>query len=170
MAIGAGPVPCRADPPSGGANPDAAGRQPLPGAVQLPDGSWVRGRGLRQPAPAGADPTFGLYLGVRYQPEWEHSAVDWPDFWLPRQPLEVAHLLRRAHEQARDGGRVEIACLGGCGRTGTAIAAMAILAGVDSDLAVSWARRHYDRHAVEAPWQRRWVRRFPLLLQAGSSR
>jgi hypothetical protein len=40
----------------------------LTGAIQLPDGAWVRGRGLRQPIPPGSDPTLGLYLGVVYTP------------------------------------------------------------------------------------------------------
>ena len=40
----------------------------LPGAIQLPDGAWVRGRGLRQPIPPGSDPALGLYLGVVYTP------------------------------------------------------------------------------------------------------
>ena len=31
----------------------------LDGAIQLPDGAWVRGRGLRNPAPGGPLPEFG---------------------------------------------------------------------------------------------------------------
>lgn len=139
---------------------------PLAGAIQLPDGSWVRGRGLRYPAPPGPDPTFGLYLGADYRPPWEHRLIAWPDFWLPRHPHEAARLLRRAHQHAHDGGRLEVACSGGRGRTGTALAALAILAGVDPDHAVRWTRQHYDGRAVETPWQRRWVERFPSLLSA----
>lgn len=114
--------------------------------------------------PAGPDPDFGLYLGVDYQPAWQHQVIDWPDFWLPRDPRHSAGLLRHAHERALAGRRVEIACAGGRGRTGTALAALAILAGVEPDQAVRWVREHYDRRAVETPWQRRWVRRFPQLL------
>lgn len=56
--------------------------------------------------------------------------------------------------------RVEIACGGGRGRTGTALAALAVLDGVPAEEAVEFVRRHYDRHAVETPWQRRYVSRF----------
>ena len=42
-------------------------------------------------------------------------------------------------------------------RTGTALAAMAVLAGVAPDEAVDWVRARYHRRAVETPWQRRWV-------------
>jgi hypothetical protein len=36
---------------------------------------------------------------------------------------------------------------------------MAVMAGVPSAEAVAWVRRHYDKRAVETPWQRRWVRK-----------
>ena len=55
--------------------------------------------------------------------------------------------------------RVEIACGGGVGRTGTALAAIAVLAGVPGAEAVDWVRRRYNERAVETPWQRRWVLR-----------
>jgi len=57
--------------------------------------------------------------------------------------------------------RVEIACAGGRGRTGTALACLAILDGVPSAAAVAFVREHYDRHAVETPAQRRYVGRWP---------
>ena len=125
----------------------------------------MRGRGLRNGEPVGIEPTYGLYLGVPYEPTWPHELIDWPDFRLPRDPRLAAVRLRVAHEHALAGGRLEIACAGGKGRTGTAIAALSIMAGVEPADAVAWTRMHYDRHAVETPWQRRWVRRFPELLQ-----
>jgi hypothetical protein len=137
---------------------------PLPGALQLPDGTWIRARSLRNQPPIGPDPHFGIYLGIDYQPVWEHIVVAWPDFWLPRDPAQTARQLGRAYGLARSGHRVEIACAGGVGRTGTALAALAILAGTQPDEAVPWVREVYHRHAVETPWQRRWVRRFPRLL------
>jgi protein-tyrosine phosphatase len=56
--------------------------------------------------------------------------------------------------------RVEIACSGGNGRTGTALACLAVLDGVPAAAAVTYVRVHYARHAVETPWQRRYVSRF----------
>jgi len=56
--------------------------------------------------------------------------------------------------------RVEIACGGGRGRTGTAIACLAVLDGIPSSRAVLWTRQQYGRRAVETPWQRRFVARF----------
>ena len=56
--------------------------------------------------------------------------------------------------------RVEVACHGGHGRTGTALACLAILDGVRPAEAVRYARQHYHQRAVETPWQRRYVRQF----------
>jgi protein-tyrosine phosphatase len=66
-------------------------------------------------------------------------------------------VLREAHERAAS-ERVEVACGGGIGRTGTALAVLAVLSGVPAGEAVEWVRRHHHRRAVETPWQRRWVR------------
>jgi protein-tyrosine phosphatase len=66
-------------------------------------------------------------------------------------------MLREAWERAA-GERVEVACGGGRGRTGTALACIAVLDGVPPDEAVAWVRARYDKHAVETPWQKRFVR------------
>jgi protein-tyrosine phosphatase len=56
--------------------------------------------------------------------------------------------------------RVEVACSGGHGRTGTALACLAVLDGVPPDEAVAWVREHYRRRAVETPAQARFARLF----------
>jgi protein-tyrosine phosphatase len=67
----------------------------------------------------------------------------------------LAEAWRRAEHE-----RVEIACAGGRGRTGTALACLAVMDGVASDQAVTFVREHFDPHAVETPWQRRYAERF----------
>ncbi|MGI6875838.1 protein-tyrosine phosphatase family protein [Amycolatopsis sp. 3B14] len=140
---------------------------PLPGSIRLPDGAWVRGRGLRRPQPTSPAPQFGLYLGsARLRRDhdaslgWPHTWLDWPDFRLPRDQDAAVREIRALHERARAGEAVEVACAGGVGRTGTVIACLAVLAGVDPTEAVSWTRQHHHPRAVETPGQRRWVRRF----------
>ncbi|MBX6748191.1 MAG: hypothetical protein IRY85_00730 [Micromonosporaceae bacterium] len=54
---------------------------------------------------------------------------------------------------------MEIACRGGIGRTGTALAALAVLDGLAPPAAVAWVRDAYHPRAVETPWQRWWLRR-----------
>jgi len=131
------------------------------GVIEMPDGVRLRGRGLRKPLPPGELPEFGLYLlGKPPSPmDWEARWLRWPDFRLPADPDETVAALTEVHARARL-QRVEIACGGGRGRTGTALACLAVLAGVPSDEAVDFVRGHYDRHAVETPFQRRFVRRF----------
>ena len=80
----------------------------------------------------------------------------WPDFRTPSSTEDAVAALRDAYERS-DAERVEIACRGGVGRTGTALAARAVLAGVPAAEAVTWVRQRYDRRAAETPWQRRWV-------------
>jgi hypothetical protein len=134
-----------------------------PGVVELPDGRRVRGRGLRRPPPDGPDPEFGVYL-VGRDPgpfAWEHRWVRWPDFRTPASTPDALAAIEEVHRRAA-GERVEVACGGGVGRTGTALAALAVLAGVPAGEAVAWVRRTYDPRAVETPWQRRWVRRLEV--------
>ena len=51
----------------------------LMGAIALPDGTMVRGRGRREPLPPAPLPEFGLYLGKPgpWQPEWAAEWIDW---------------------------------------------------------------------------------------------
>ena len=91
--------------------------------------------------------------------EWESRWIKWPDFWLPSERHGAVEVLREA--LARSGSeRVEIACGGGRGRTGTALALVCVLDGLEPGQAVAYVRDHYRRHAVETPWQRRFVARF----------
>jgi protein-tyrosine phosphatase len=131
-----------------------------PGVVTFPDGRTVRGRGLRNALPAGEVPEFGVYL-LRRDPgpfAWPHRWIRWPDFRTPTSTVDALATLADAYERART-ERVEIACQGGVGRSGSALAAMAVLAGVAPTDAVQWIRDRYISRAVETPWQRRWVAR-----------
>ncbi|MBY8340888.1 MULTISPECIES: protein-tyrosine phosphatase family protein [Streptomyces] len=133
-----------------------------PGVLRLPSGRLVRGRGLRHPLDASASaPSYALYLLGRQPPPvpWEFRWVRWPDFRLPADRADARAALIEAWRRAAE-ERVEIACGGGRGRTGTALACLAILDGVPAEEAVDFVRRHYDRRAVETPWQKRYVRRF----------
>ncbi len=134
----------------------------LTGAIQIPDGAWVRGRGLRATVPAGPLPEYALYLGSprlreQYAVAWPCEWVRWPDFLLPLDRFAAAESITGLHDRARSGERVEVACGGGVGRTGTVLACLAVLTGLPPLDAVAWVREHHHRRAVETPWQRRWV-------------
>jgi hypothetical protein len=132
-----------------------------PGVLTLPSGRRVRGRGLSAPLPPGPVPDLGVYLLGR-RPDalpWESHWVRWPDFRTPADPVELRAALVQAWERAPD-ERVELACHGGTGRTGTALACLAVLDGVPAADAVAFVREHYRPRAVETPGQRRFVARF----------
>lgn len=131
------------------------------GILRLPSGRLVRGRGLGRPLPPGPVPDFGLYLLGR-EPEpvaWQSRWLRWRDFWLPSDPEAAGRYLREVWERCAV-ERVEVACWGGRGRTGTALACLAVVDGVPADEAVAYVRREYSERAVETPWQRRFVARF----------
>ena len=92
-------------------------------------------------------------------PTWPHRHLRWPDFWIPLDRAEALDALREVRRRAAADERVEVACRGGVGRTGTALAALAVLDGLAPRDAVAWARREYHARAVETPLQRRWLRR-----------
>ena len=131
-----------------------------PGLLVLPSGRAVRGRGIGHPLPPGAEPAFGVYLLGRVPAlPWESRWVRWPDFRLPAEPADLraalVEVLGRAGEE-----RVEVACRGGNGRTGTALACLAVLDGVPAADAVAFVRAHYRPRAVETRGQARFVAAF----------
>jgi protein-tyrosine phosphatase len=131
------------------------------GILRLPSGHLVRGRGLRNPLPEGPKPDYALYLRGHQPPpvEWASRWLRWPDFWLPTDRPAFADAMREVLERAKT-ERVEIACGGGFGRTGTAMACLAVLDGVPNNKAVAYVREHYSPRAVEMPWQKWFVVRF----------
>jgi protein-tyrosine phosphatase len=111
--------------------------------------------------PEGSTPDFALYLLGKEPPAvaWESEWIRWPDFRLPRDKPAFAAALRKAWARAAT-ERVEFACHGGHGRTGTALACLAVIDGVPPTEATAYVREHYHHKAVETPWQRRFITRF----------
>ena len=130
------------------------------GLLTLPSGRRVRGRAWRE-VPPGPQPDLGLYLLPRppAATPWESRWVRWRDFSLPSDPAllreALVELLSRSGEE-----RVEVACLGGSGRTGTALACLAVLDGVPAAEAVDFVRSRYRPTAVETRAQKAFVAGF----------
>lgn len=135
------------------------------GVVELPDGRRVRGTGVRRPRGEVPAPEHAVYLLGRdpQVADWPNRWVRWPDFRLPASTDDAVTALRDAHTRAET-ERVELACAGGRGRTGTALSVLAVLSGVAPEGAVGWVREHYHPKAVETRAQKRWVERVGHLL------
>lgn len=127
--------------------------------VVLPDGTGVTAVSFGGPNPYAREqpPDFGLYLDRRWQPPWACEYLDWPDFGVPEEPSRVVAVLRSLLERAQAGERVEVGCLGGHGRTGTALAVLAVLCGHPASEAVTWVRANYCSAAVETTEQEMFV-------------
>ncbi len=128
--------------------------------IELPSGRRFRGRGMRNDLPVGLTPTLAIHLtgSPAQEPPWERLWVQWRDFWLPSVPAAAIQVLRQAYDRAPH-ERVEIACGGGIGRTGTGLATLCLFEGMEPDVAVAWVREHYHHRAVEVCWQRGFIRR-----------
>jgi protein-tyrosine phosphatase len=131
--------------------------------VALPGGTTVVAASFDADDPYSRDrpPDYGLYFARRWQPPWPHDHVDWPDFGVPDDPAAMRASLGSVIERAQSGQRVEVGCLGGHGRTGTALACLAVLGGYPADRAVDWVWANYCRAAVETPRQEAFVAAFP---------
>lgn len=132
--------------------------------VTLPDGTQVTAVSFDaiDPYSRGRQPDYGLYLDHRWRPPWVHDHLDWPDFGVPADPARVVTTLRSRLDPARAGERVEIGCLGGHGRTGTALACLATIAGLPAVDAVAWVRASYCLKAVETAEQEAFVAELTL--------
>lgn len=126
--------------------------------IALPSGRRIAGRSLRT-SPAIC-PDWALYLALRRPPDpgWDVRWVRWPDFWIPLDADDARHACAEAWRRCSS-QRVEVACAGGVGRTGTALAAIAILDGLSPADAIALVRDQYHPRAAETPWQRAWLRR-----------
>lgn len=91
--------------------------------------------------------------------QWVARWVRWEDFGLPADDTDTLERLREALERSGE-QRVELACLGGRGRTGTALACLTALDGVPAEDAVGYVREHYSTLAVETTEQEEYVRGF----------
>ncbi|MDD7465644.1 MAG: protein-tyrosine phosphatase family protein [Actinomycetaceae bacterium] len=131
------------------------------GVVEFPSGRRIRGRSWNQPISKYADVSAILTTASPETFAARHAVgigrevvyISWPDNRLPRRPQQaieqLSQLLERAHSQ-----RVEITCGGGVGRTGTALAMLAIIDGMDAADAIAFVQRNYNPESVSSHAQR----------------
>jgi protein-tyrosine phosphatase len=127
--------------------------------VALPDGTTVWAVTWTGAYTREREPDFGYYLDAKWQPPWPHTHLDWPDFGTPADASVVVDAFADVLARARRGETVEIGCWGGHGRTGTALACLAVMTGVDGD-PVAWVKTNYCEKAVETEEQAAFARSF----------
>ena len=130
--------------------------------VVFEDGTAITGVSFVADDPYARDtpPSFGLYLDESWSPPWPHAHLDWPDFRLPTDVDAARSALSQLVERARRGDSVEVGCVGGHGRTGTALACIAVMTGTPATDAVAWVRTNYCDKAVETDEQEAFASNF----------
>jgi len=123
--------------------------------VVFPDGTKIWASSHHRRRDDEPEPDFGLYMCSTWCPDYLHMMLPWNDFGLSKVSDEWTYwAIETAVTLAKAGDVVEIGCMGGHGRTGAVMAAMAQLCGVDGGVeAVKWVRANYCTHAVEGEEQ-----------------
>lgn len=103
-------------------------------------------------------PEWGLYFDWGWKPWWRAEHIDWPDYGLPEVWDIALEQLVVAVEKAQKGVDVEFGCIGGHGRTGTALAAVNVILGADPVESISHVRKNHCSHAIETQRQEWWVK------------
>jgi len=125
--------------------------------VTLPNGTNVRAIPLAERVYDDPTRDFGLYAEREWAPTWPSAVIEWDDFGPPNNNVEAARQVFDAFERVSKGETVEVGCRAALGRTGTILACMAILAGVEPAEAEAWVHRNYDACAVEGDAQRAFI-------------
>ena len=131
------------------------------GVVEFPSGKRIRGRSWHQPISEYADVSAVLTTATPEEFAQRGAVsmareliyISWPDNRVPRRPrqamTQLHELLNRAEKE-----RIEITCGGGVGRTGTALAILAIFDGMAPDEAIAFVRSSYNEESVTEHAQR----------------
>ena len=134
------------------------------GVVEFPSGRRVRGRSWHHPVDEYADVTVILTTAPPEEFDsrrdfyggTELIFIQWPDYRLPRRPVQAQEQLRGIYERLND-EKIEIVCAGGVGRTGTALAALAIEDGLEPREAIDFVQKNYNSESATSHAQRGWL-------------
>lgn len=136
--------------------------------VEFADGTVIYASSAHDRPENGTAPDFGLYLDSCWRPACFANVIDWADYGLPKRYDLGAYGIIDAFNKARNGLWVEVGCIGGHGRTGTALACMAILGGMTSAEAVEHVRSTYCSHTIESSSQMWYIKWFEVFVNGGT--
>lgn len=84
----------------------------------------------------------------------------WRDWGTPERPRDFRQALKWILGELKTGAVVDIGCMGGHGRTGSALACLLILQGLTANDAAKWVRTRYCSEAIESQAQMRFLTTF----------
>lgn len=105
-------------------------------------------------------PDWGLYASTLWKPLWRAEFITWDDFGIPSAYEAAFDAIEYAYDLAEAGKLVEVGCMGGHGRTGTILACMAVLDGLDHKDAIAFIRSRFCKDAIETAEQEWYVEWF----------
>lgn len=108
-------------------------------------------------------PDFGLYAASCWYPQCVATFIPWTDYGLPTCTFErAAGAIVDLYEKAEAGQVCEVGCMGGHGRTGTILAALAIISDdtMTPAQAIAWVRSVHCKQAIESEKQEWWIEWF----------
>lgn len=100
-------------------------------------------------------PVPELHCWESYSSKTPEIVLDWPDGWTVDLPYGFWHDLMQYIVQ--NGKRALVFCLGGHGRTGTALASMLVARGESAPEAIRKIREHYCDEAIETVPQEEYI-------------
>lgn len=136
--------------------------------VEFADGTTVYASSAHSREPVEAAPDWGLYLDSMWNPAGLAYLVDWRDYGLPTRYDTAAYAIIDSFNKATKGLWVEVGCIGGHGRTGTALACMAILGGMLPEDAINHVRTTYCEHTIESDDQLWFIEWFNVFVNGGN--
>lgn len=83
--------------------------------------------------------------------------LPWPDYGVPSSIRQTRTVFLWMLKQLKAGKSIEIGCLGGHGRTGTCLASLLVLQGMNPKKAIRRIRARYCQHAIEGIAQEEFV-------------
>lgn len=125
----------------------------------FPNGVKVQASSLDN-YPRLTKPKWGLYASKYWEPLWRAEFITWDDFGLPSAYDMAFEAIEYAYGLCEQGVVVEVGCHGGHGRTGTILACMGVLAGLDHKDAIAYVRRTFCDEAIETAEQEWFVEWF----------
>jgi hypothetical protein len=117
------------------------------------DGAWAQNAVL-------ASPGFCPPYLSRKKPASRILLHPWRDWGSPERPRDFRQALKWILRELERGAVVEIGCIGGHGRTGSALACLLALQGITANDAVTRVRTRYCSEAIESQAQMRFLTAF----------